>query len=85
MRGAFEGKTVVVTGASRGIGRAVAERMAAGGARLVLGYRRDELGIAGALEACRGRGAAVTGGASIRKNRHCRGRGSAAAGGLAGC
>ena len=40
----LEGKTALVTGASRGIGRAVATELAAAGAAVVLGYRsgRDE-------------------------------------------
>ena len=38
----FEGKHVVVTGAGTGIGRAIAERLAAEGARLTL-FSRDEL------------------------------------------
>jgi 3-oxoacyl-[acyl-carrier protein] reductase len=33
--GHFDGKTAIVTGASRGIGRAIAERLAAGGATVV--------------------------------------------------
>jgi 3-oxoacyl-[acyl-carrier protein] reductase len=40
----LEGKTALVTGASRGIGRAIAEELARGGASVVLGYRtgKDE-------------------------------------------
>ena len=35
----LEGKTALVTGASRGIGRAIASELAAGGATVVIGYR----------------------------------------------
>ena len=40
----LEGKTALVTGASRGIGRAIANELAAGGASIVIGYRtgKDE-------------------------------------------
>jgi 3-oxoacyl-[acyl-carrier protein] reductase len=40
----LEGKTALVTGASRGIGRAIAAELAAGGAAVVIGYRsgKDE-------------------------------------------
>ena len=40
----LEGKTALVTGASRGIGRAIAAELAAGGASVVIGYRsgKDE-------------------------------------------
>jgi 3-oxoacyl-[acyl-carrier protein] reductase len=42
--GSLEGKTALVTGASRGIGRAIAEELARAGASVVLGYRsgKDE-------------------------------------------
>ena len=48
----LEGKTALVTGASRGIGRAIAEELAAAGASVVLGYRsgREEAEeLAGAI------------------------------------
>jgi 3-oxoacyl-[acyl-carrier protein] reductase len=40
----LEGRTALVTGASRGIGRAIASELAAGGATVVIGYRsgKDE-------------------------------------------
>jgi 3-oxoacyl-[acyl-carrier protein] reductase len=38
----LEGKTALVTGASRGIGRAIAQELARGGAQVVVGYRSGE-------------------------------------------
>ena len=52
----LEGKSAVVTGASRGIGRAIAEELARRGAKLVVNYAKDEAGALAAVEAIRAAG-----------------------------
>jgi 3-oxoacyl-[acyl-carrier protein] reductase len=47
----LQGKAAVVTGASRGIGRAVAEELARRGARVMLNYARDAAGAQAGVDA----------------------------------
>src|SRR5260370_40512262 len=57
----FEGQVALVTGAGRRIGRSVALRLAAEGARIAVHYRNSRSeGEAVAAEIVRGRGAAVS-------------------------
>ena len=58
------GKVAIVTGASRGIGRAIAERFAANGARLVVNYSLGSAGAAvvvAAIETAGGEAIAIQG------------------------
>jgi NAD(P)-dependent dehydrogenase (short-subunit alcohol dehydrogenase family) len=56
----LEGRVVVITGAARGIGRALAERLLAAGARVVLSDRDDEALGCTHKELAQGRSVAVT-------------------------
>jgi NAD(P)-dependent dehydrogenase (short-subunit alcohol dehydrogenase family) len=52
----FDGKTAVVTGGARGIGRAISENLAAAGARVVVGYRSRADEATAVAAGIRGRG-----------------------------
>jgi 3-oxoacyl-[acyl-carrier protein] reductase len=57
---ALDGKVAIVTGSSRGIGRAVAERYAAEGARVVVNFVRGEREADAVVEAVKARGGDAT-------------------------
>lgn len=50
----LEGRVALVSGASRGLGRAIAERLSAEGAKVACGYRREADKAAEVAEACGG-------------------------------
>ncbi len=52
----FAGKTAIVTGASRGVGRATALRLAEAGANVVVNYLSDSGGAADTVEECVNKG-----------------------------
>jgi 3-oxoacyl-[acyl-carrier protein] reductase len=52
----LDGKSAVVTGASRGIGRAIAEELARHGAKVVVNYAKDEAGAQAVVEAIQAAG-----------------------------
>src|SRR5688500_12482045 len=71
MAARFEGKTAVVTGAASGIGRRIAERLAAGGAAVLLADANREAAqaVAAALEAGGSRADAVV--ADVTRAEDC--------------
>jgi len=52
----FASKTAIVTGASRGVGRATAVRLAEGGANVVVNYLSNEAEAAETVRICHGKG-----------------------------
>ena len=55
----FKERVAVVTGASRGIGRAIAERLGAGGATVIVTYSQDAAGAEVTAQAVRAAGGAA--------------------------
>ncbi|MGC8609198.1 MAG: SDR family NAD(P)-dependent oxidoreductase, partial [Thermoplasmata archaeon] len=54
MTGKLEGKTALITGASRGIGRSIAEIFASEGCKIAINYNKDEAGARSVKDATGG-------------------------------
>jgi 3-oxoacyl-[acyl-carrier protein] reductase len=57
--GLFNGKTAIVTGSSRGVGRATAVRLAEGGANVVVNYLTNHLEADETIRLCEAKGASA--------------------------
>ena len=57
--GLFAGKTAIVTGSSRGVGRATAIRLAEGGANVVVNFLSNDGEAAETVRLCKDKGAAA--------------------------
>src|SRR3546814_5915774 len=69
----FEGKVAIVTGAGTGLGAAVARRLAAQGAKVIVNYsrsRNEAQGVADEIVAAGGEAAAVQ--ANVDQDEDCR-------------
>src|SRR3546814_17590826 len=69
----FEGKVAIVTGAGTGLGAAVARRLAAQGAKVIVNYsrsRNEAQGVAAEIVAAGGEAAAVQ--ANVDQDEDCR-------------
>jgi 3-oxoacyl-[acyl-carrier protein] reductase len=68
----LEGQTALVTGSSRGIGRAIAIKLAAAGAEVLLHYHRNEAAAQSVAKEISGRSRLLKADLRSAKSRMCR-------------